>query len=282
MRVEFGATVYTSDDHELGAIDRLIVDASTGRLRSVAIRQGRLLKHDIEVPLAAFQAGDDGRLRLNVSSAGLDAFPRFDEDQYTRANDQYARDLGSSPETVMLPSNATNVLIDTLADQSVAAVEASRQLELMFSQLDLENAVVGAGSPVRSSDGQEVGRLRSVSFDDSGRARWFSVDGVAGGPADLTLPVTAVERVADGVIDLKVAADWVGAWGSVAPGMEVWSSDDQRVGRIDECLVDSLLVTSDDLEHPIRVPMRAVDVVGDSRVTLTQPRSIVILWRGGA
>src|SRR5262245_29850201 len=117
MRVEFGATVYTSDDHEVGAIDRLIVDASTGRLRSVAVRQGRLLKHDIEVPFAAFQAGDDERLRLNVSSDGLDAFPRFDEDQYTRANDQYARDLGSSPESYMLPTTGFNVTIDTMADQ---------------------------------------------------------------------------------------------------------------------------------------------------------------------
>ena len=37
----------------------------------------------------------EGRLRLNVSAEGLGAFPRFDEDHYTRANDQYARDLGS-------------------------------------------------------------------------------------------------------------------------------------------------------------------------------------------
>jgi sporulation protein YlmC with PRC-barrel domain len=282
MRVEFGATVFTSDDHEVGSIDRLIVDTSTGRLRSVAIRQGRLLKHDIEVPLAAFQEADDGRLRLNVSAEGLGAFPRFDEDQYTRANDQYARDLGSSPETYMLPTTGFNVTIDTMADPSVAATEASRQLELMYSQLDLENAVVGAGSPVRSSDGQEVGRLRSVSFDDTGRARWFSVDGAAGAPADLTLPVTVVERVEDGAIDLKVAADWVGMWGSVARGMEVWSSDDQRVGQVEDLLVDSVIVTSGDLDHPIRVPMGAVKFVGDSRVTLAQPRSIVILWRGGA
>jgi sporulation protein YlmC with PRC-barrel domain len=282
MRVEFGATVYTSDDHEVGSIDRLIVDTSTGRLRSVAIRQGRLLKHDIEVPLAAFQAGDDGRLRLNVSAEGLGAFPRFDEEQYTRANDQYVRDLGSSPESYMLPTTGFNVTIDTMADPSVAATEASRQLELMYSQLDLENAVVGAGSPVRSSDGQEVGRLRSVSFDDSGRARWFSVDGAAGAPANLTLPVTVVERVEDGAIDLKVAADWVNTWGAVAPGMEVWSSDDQRIGQVHECLVDSLIVTSDDLDHAVRVPMRAVDRVSESRVTLAHPRSIVILWRGGA
>lgn len=284
MRVEFGAHVISGDGHDIGTVERLIVDHATGRLNAVAVHVTLAPRRMVEVPLDALKAGDDTALALDVPVDQIGAFETYDEERYTSADDELAEELGAPADFVMIPSQGGVMYLDTLAQTSVADIEASRQLALWAAQQEEQNAVVGERTPVRSSDGQRVGTLHGVDVTDDGQARRVTIHGEHGhlpGGA-LTLPITAVAGVDDDAVTLKVSAAWLAAWASLGPGQEVWSDDDQRVGTIVERQPDALLVLTDDRERTIRVPLGAVRGADPSRATLTVSRSRALLWTGGA
>jgi uncharacterized protein YrrD len=54
-------------DGKLGVVDQVVLDAATGRLEGVVVRQGFLLTHDVVIPAAWIAQTDANVVRLNVT-----------------------------------------------------------------------------------------------------------------------------------------------------------------------------------------------------------------------
>jgi uncharacterized protein YrrD len=54
-------------DGKLGVVDRVLVDAQTGRLQGMVVRQGLILTHDVIVPAQWIAGADADAVRLSVT-----------------------------------------------------------------------------------------------------------------------------------------------------------------------------------------------------------------------
>lgn len=271
MRATFGARVVSSDGQEIGTVDRLILDPASGDLKAVAVRQGLFLRHDIEVPIAALQAGEGGALRLAVPAAEAHAFQPFDEARYTAASESFAPRYAVPPANVLTPIDPIYGV--TINEDAARAIEVSAEYGPALTADDLENAVVGEGSEVRSRDGDKVGDLHEVVFDAaSGRPARFTLRRGLFHGERLALPAALIAGVDDGALTLTVTAAWLEAWFSIEPGMEVWSDDETVLGTVARRETDALVVAGPDGAATARVPIIAVEAVLERAVQLSARR----------
>lgn len=277
MLVKFGALVYSKDDKVVGTIDRLVLDPASGDLKVVAINVGLLLPYDVEAPAGVLEAQTGDGVRLSVRATEVDSFPRFVEANYTSAGIPPVEPAGHQAVEILLP---TGIIAEyPYHEPALVDVEASRQLAKMYSDQDLANAVVADGSAIRSRDGRHVGALHALDFDlATGHLTRITLRHGRFMSEALDLPAALVAAVDDGVIHLRVTADWLHLWASLEPGMEVWTADRVCLGSIARRDVDSLLVAQDGGHRPVRVPMTAVGRVSQNRVLLTEDHARALLW----
>jgi len=277
MLVKFGALVYSKDDKVVGTIDRLVLDPASGDLKVVAINVGLLLPHDVEAPASALETQADGGVRLSVRAAEVDSFPRFVEERYTSAGIPPVDPAARQATAILLP---TGILVEQpFHEEPLVDIEAERQLAQMYSDQDLVNAVLADGSAIRSQDGRHVGALHALDFDPAtGHLTRITLRHGRFMSELLDLPAALVAAVDDGVIHLRVTADWLHLWASLEPGMEVWTADRVCLGAITRRDVDALLVSQDGGHRPVRVPMTAVGRISQNRVLLTEDHARALLW----
>lgn len=83
MRVELGQHVRSQEGQDIGAIKHLIVDPSSGQVKTLVVEKGWLLPDDIELPRQSLQESEGKDLSVIYTAEQVQALPRFDESQYT-------------------------------------------------------------------------------------------------------------------------------------------------------------------------------------------------------
>ncbi len=220
MKIELGAAVRTVDGKDVGTVDRLILDLRRGEVKSAVIRKGLLLPRDVEVPLTAMTVDEQGYVRLTYTADLLDDLPPFFEGDYTTTPPAgypvpplayppgslywpatYGYGMGVPPATGLGPA------IDAGADRGVRT-EVNRALR----RQDLDNALVGEGSAVKSSDGEHVGDVHRLVFDaETGEVTGLVVRQGVLFTEDVELPAALISSADDGVIYLRAHKDRVTA-----------------------------------------------------------------------
>ncbi len=216
MRIELGAAVRSADNQEVGTVDRLIVDPDQSDVKAAVIRTGSFLPRDVEVALTAMTVDAQGWVRLAYTADQLDDLPPFYESDYTTTPPAGypVLPLAYPPGnlywpvahgywTVVPPYTSMDPAVDPGVDPVIQA-----EVNQALRRQDLENAVIGEGSEVRSRDGEQVGELYRLVFDaDSGdvtglvvRQGWLFAEAVE-------LPAALIAGVDDGLIYLSVDKD---------------------------------------------------------------------------
>jgi uncharacterized protein YrrD len=203
VHATLGTRVRTSDGEDVGVVDKLIFDPETDRVKAVAIRRGFILRRDVEVPIDDLVAAPNGReLRLTCTADHSKDLPPFDESKYTTPPVDYTTPAGI-PSTGLLwpagyPGDIAPVTVEQGVDPHVRAEIASA-----LHQLDFENAVVGAGSAVKSRDGEQVGDVHRIVFEpETGRVRFLVVRCGFLFREDVELPASTIASIGDGVVYL--------------------------------------------------------------------------------
>lgn len=280
MRVELGMHVLSSDGFEVGAIDKVILDPATHVVKAVALRHGPALRHDAEAPISALVPGPAGGLRLTIPIAQAAALKHFVEDAYLPSLPGVEPVAGSTIEDRFLPLGHLTGLLGPV-EVSPAAAATRHQLEAMYAEKDLTNAVIAHGSEVRSRDGQRLGTMRRLAFDPAtGAVTDFTMrcQALLGGE-ELALPATLIAAVDDALLTLAVDAGWLALWVSLAEGMDVWSNDRLCLGTVAQRALDHLQVLTLDHSHWLQVPMLAVGRISRNRIILTADLAQTLLWR---
>jgi len=104
MQFKKSAPVYTADDQQVGAIDRVVLDPQTNEVSHIVIRQGWLFTEDKVAPIELVDMATEERVQLRSDVKNLDALPQFEEVSYI----PYAAD----DENERSPSNTGQTNID--------------------------------------------------------------------------------------------------------------------------------------------------------------------------
>lgn len=195
------------DGQAVGPVERLILDPQTTEVRAVVIGAGGRRRRAVEVQLASIAGGPAGVLRLTIPADEIEALPAFDAGEYhgeplTGATPT----IGSAAGEALWPTGyappppgrrAAPTAADT-ADLRAAAVATDR---------DRANAVIGAGSAVRSEDGQQIGAVAGLTFDEAtGQVTSVAVWSTGRAARLLELPASLIAGVDDDLIRLTVPA----------------------------------------------------------------------------
>ena len=209
MRVELGARVRTTDGKDVGTIDRLIVDPSNNEIKAAVIRKGIILPRDVEVPLSAIELGPNGSVQLTYTADQVDQLREFFESNYTATPPVgYVPPADYPTAGIYWPIGydlfATPPLPQT--DVSTGSTALDREARETLERQDLENAVIGEGSDVVGRDGEKVGEVARLVFDPDGhRLTSFVIRKGFIFTEDRELPASAITRIDDGVIYLRVS-----------------------------------------------------------------------------
>lgn len=101
MQFKKNAPVYTADDQQVGAIDRVVLDPQTNEVGHIVIRQGWLFTEDKVAPIELVETATEERVQLRSDVKNLDALPQFEEFSYI----PYAADTETDNENARSPSN---------------------------------------------------------------------------------------------------------------------------------------------------------------------------------
>lgn len=204
MQIELGAAVRASDGQEIGTVDRLIVDPESGGVKAAVLRRGALLTRDVEVPLDALQVDADGAVTVLYSAAEVEALPEFEPDRYVSPPLEYVSPVGypatglAWPSSYGLPASATG-------EGEAIDGETMRAIDEEMERQNLENAVVGVGSQVLGRDGEKVGDVHEIAFDEeTGRITRLVVRRGLIFADEREVPVSLIASVDDDFVYLSV------------------------------------------------------------------------------
>jgi uncharacterized protein YrrD len=200
MDLDLGKHVKTSDGHDLGKVDRLIIKPETHEIHGFVVHQGHLLTRDVIIELDEVdKVDDDGIVHLKVSSAqahDLDAFEQ--EKYYVPSSEQYHAfsSQGWAGSTVTDPISFGG---SEFSDAQPHLIHPSS-----FSQDDV---ILTEGTDIYDSEGMRLGSLDEIVYTPNGLVTGLLVR--KGGyfhHEDVQVPIDAVSLMTHERIHLRVNA----------------------------------------------------------------------------
>jgi uncharacterized protein YrrD len=82
MQLKDGADIYTSDNEQIGKLDRVVVDPHSGTVTHLVVRKGFLSGKDKVLPVDLVEKADEDQVRVRKSSAEIGELPDFEEVHY--------------------------------------------------------------------------------------------------------------------------------------------------------------------------------------------------------
>ena len=229
MRIDLDAKVRTRDGEDAGSVQRAVVDPRTSEVIELVVSTGGWLGRDVLVPRTEIEAAEDdgGAIRLRLTKQELEALPAYVPANYVNPPSGAALPLGYGfPESgflwpvgfpaatgvgytpAMSPAGAV-----TAADRTGQAQDGIAAGPAAGGQ-NVSEASLGKGAIVVDSQGDDIGVVDDVLFDQNGgqlRGFVLRLGGVLrtlfGGGDTVEVAAAQVKRVAEGIVHLRVAKD---------------------------------------------------------------------------
>src|SRR5947209_489299 len=191
MRINLGTKVVTADGHDVGKIDRLVVDPRTDRMQEFVVRKGFFVEHDVIVPIGWVEDGvgndDDDAIHLNKSADEVKRLPEFVETNYMGApSGMYPGLYGDAlvegpaayggggwlwPAPIYEPAaqgslGRAELPADApLADSSGSNAVAHGMMADQLQESRPGNVFLSTGTDVKTHDGDKVGTVDQLVVD---------------------------------------------------------------------------------------------------------------------
>jgi uncharacterized protein YrrD len=204
MQIAFGQIVASSDGHKLGIVDRILLDPAGSRIESIVVHRGIFLDHDKVIGRDAISSIDAAGIHLLIDAIGAEELSRFDHTYATEEVSAFPEVIpGPLQSLILVPQPAQ---YDPNEDAGLAArVAANRHAESGLS-IGNETVVLGKGAEVIAADGERVGYLCEVSFDENGAIQQLSIETGLVRHHRLVARADQIAGVSDDEIELSVAA----------------------------------------------------------------------------
>lgn len=220
MEISLGQPVVSTDGDQIGKVDALALDADTQEVRQIIIRQGMFLSTNRIIDHSMVErVGDDGTVYLNISSAQSEEMPPFVEEQFVVAREEDLRHMphawagwdplaavwsdavpASGPVARQTPTPEDNASFFDVPSTSPGPLEN-------VSNLSEDMVLISTGTDVVGSDGEKIGSVDEVLYDEEGRVAGFVVKAGFLFHHDVRVPADWIDTVGGETVQLNVTAE---------------------------------------------------------------------------
>lgn len=170
MAFKQGTHVFTSDNHDVGSIERIVLDPQTNEVSAVVVRQGWLFTEDKVVPISMVAATTEDRVTLQETREDLEDLPKFEETYYVSANEAEYRDedvMGEPYVTPLYNYPPVGTAWWGFGDYYGVPPLDPRPELIERKQRNIPDNMVAVkeGARIVSSDGEHVGNVEEIFTD---------------------------------------------------------------------------------------------------------------------
>lgn len=215
MDLELGKPVVSSDGQQIGKVDRLVFDANTRELRQIIVHQGAFLSKDRIVDRPMIEMVDaDGTVHLNATAQMVEQLPEFveanfiipQEDQLRWFPHAWVNSGGGVGAPILFGPGVVGQGYDAHGGLFEAA-PLDPPVEEVRSNLREDSVVLDRGTNVVDRDGEKIGTVDDVIYDENGAIAGFVVKAGFLFHHDVRIPAEWVDSMDPASVRLKVSAD---------------------------------------------------------------------------
>ncbi|MCC6801293.1 MAG: PRC-barrel domain-containing protein [Anaerolineae bacterium] len=165
MQFKQGTHVYTSDNQDVGTIDRIVLDPRSDEVNALVVRKGWLFTEDKVVPIDMVETATDEQVTLRQTEAALENLPEYEETYYIPTDERdYGKDRYAD-SLYMYPPIGTAWWGYGSYIGAPAYVPQPDYVERRQQNIPAGTVAVKQGARIVSSDGEHVGNVEEVFTD---------------------------------------------------------------------------------------------------------------------
>lgn len=209
MRLELGSDVLDRSGDKIGTVDRIVVNPTTKEIDKFVVRKGFLTRHDMLVSLENVARQTEDGIQLDLTTDEVSELPEFVEEQFTTISDT---DRNALPFIVPNAGGAGMYLwgatdagrgFDDRGSMFEPARSAGPVVENR-SNIPEEDVVISQGTDVIGADGEKVGTVDEIVFDEFGHIDGFIVRAGFIFTRDVRIPMDWVETTGEEHVRLRI------------------------------------------------------------------------------
>ena len=208
MEFKQGTKVFTSDNKDVGSVDRVVLNPNSKKVTHLVIRKGFLFTEDTIVPVDMVASATEERVDLNRTSETLDNLPPYEEQHYVPLDEAEARSAEYRTD-LAVPYYWASPMAgwSGYADYGMGLGYPPPYLVETERNVPEDSLVITEGVPVISSDDQHVGNVERVYTDSqSKRATHFILSAGLIFKEKKVIPLGWIHDTTDNEIHLNVNA----------------------------------------------------------------------------
>ncbi|PWT71295.1 MAG: hypothetical protein C5B60_11090 [Chloroflexi bacterium] len=213
--LSIGAPVISSDGHQIGTLERIVVERDERRVTHIVVDPGLLESGNLLspggwekprahiVPISAVQNIGADLIQLTLDQRAFAKEPLFEQEYYANA-DLQTGEVQADGEKPRFRLGELIHYIATAAGLGAAPYEPTTEIAFREST---ESAEIAAGTPVwRRTPHEEIGVVERVLVDaETSRIIAFVLRRKGRGGKVIQVPIEAVSDVQDGVVHVKLS-----------------------------------------------------------------------------
>jgi uncharacterized protein YrrD len=183
MDIQLEKPVLARDGEKIGTVDRLIVDKETHKIREFLVKEGTLLTTDRIVDVELVTAIDsEGTVHISIPSSEADSLQPFVEDRYVTPAEH---EINMMPHAWATGAAGGGPLFWGPAGPGRGEPGEGSMFEpasvptgdeyVTDEPLDQASVIVDEGTNVVGNDGESLGKVDEVLYDDRGEISGFRV-----------------------------------------------------------------------------------------------------------
>lgn len=208
MQIALGQVVYTSDGQRIGTIDRVLLNPVGNHVEHFVVHRGFFFDDDKVVARISIERVDTAGVHLSLDAEAAKALQRF----------EHSYDIGEmeSGYPEVIPGPFQSMVLFPAPPAGMTYLDHGRlfQLEPLegtperpSNQSVHNDVVIGKGADVVGSDGQRIGYVHEVAYDDDGALQVVIVQTGLLRHHRITIPAEQIAAIGDEEIKLRVPAD---------------------------------------------------------------------------
>lgn len=213
MDIELGKPVVTEGGKQIGSVDGLIFDPHSKELVQLLVKQGTLLSKDRIAAIDEVASVDgDGTVHLSIPDSMADQLPAFVEREFVIVKPHEYPDLppsfagGTGAGLLFWGGSRLGLGYDPHSQYFETAPLDPPETEIQ-SNVDENMVVIKAGTDVVGSDGDKLGDVDHVLYNEDGEITGLVVKAGFLFHHDVQIPANWIETVTGDQVRLNVSSD---------------------------------------------------------------------------
>jgi len=152
--------VFSTDDKELGRLERVVIDPKSNEVTHLIVRHGRVAPQDKVLPIDRVEVGTENGIVMRLTTAEFEQLPEFEETQFVAADEAKLErtdpndPVRNVPTIYWLPVSPRSLLLPEF-------VESGYRVETQLN-IPAGTIAVKEGARVISRDGKHTGKVDEI------------------------------------------------------------------------------------------------------------------------